>query len=116
MNKEGNMTEEHSVISSLIVETMPENMAKVEVALAALDGVEVHGSENGKIVITIEKGTTTESHNLANSITQMDGVITVNLIYANFEDDPETQGMYDTLQERVRETQEKLYGQKPEGE
>ena len=110
------MTEEHSVISSLIVETMPENMAKVEAALAALDGVEVHGSDKGKVVITIEKGTMTESHDLANSITQMDDVLAVNLIYANFEDDPETQAMYDNLQERARETQEKLYGEQPEGE
>ena len=104
------MTEEHSVISSLIVETLPENMARVEEALAALDGVEIHGSENGKVVITIEKETTTASHDLANDVTKMDGVLAVNLIYANFEDDPETQGMFDALQERVKETHEALYG------
>lgn len=96
------MSEEHSVISSLIVETLPENMARVEAALAELDGVEVHGSENGQIVITIERETMSASHDLANSLTQIDGVVAVNLIYANFEDDPETQAMFDALQEKTK--------------
>ena len=104
------MTDEHSVISSLIVETMPENMASVEEALVQLDGVEVHGREQGKIVITIEKETLSASQDLANDITKMPDVLAVNLIYANFEDDPETQAMFEKVQERARESHDALYG------
>ena len=108
------MTEEHCVISSLIVETLPENMASVETALVQLDGVEVHGSEQGKIVITIEKESVSASHDLANDITKMPDVLAVNLIYANCEDDPETQAMFEKVQERARESHDVLYGEKGE--
>ena len=91
------MGEEHVVISSLIVECLPSDADRVADALAALEGVEVHGCEDGQVVITIERETLAESHDLANSFTQMDGVTNVNLVYANFEDDEELQGMFDNV-------------------
>jgi len=48
----------------------------------------VHSIEDYKIVITIEADTVDESHDIANSIVPITGVIGVNLIYLNFEDDP----------------------------
>lgn len=96
------MAEEHVVISSLIVECLVEDMERVAQQLVALEGVEVHGQENGQVVITIERETLDESHDLANSITKMSGVTGVSLIYANFEDDASLQGMFDALQERAK--------------
>ena len=55
--------------------------------LPGLPGVEVHGIEGYKIVITIEAETVDESHGIANSIIPITGVIGVNLVYLNFEDD-----------------------------
>lgn len=75
------------VISSLVVETAPEYTEAVAAKLPGLDGVEVHGIEGFKIVITIEKPTVDESHDVANEISIWEGVLMVNLIYLNFEDD-----------------------------
>ena len=54
------------VISSLVVETIPEYTEAVAAKLPGLDGVEVHGIEGCKIVITIERPTVDESHDTAN--------------------------------------------------
>ena len=78
---------DHGVISSLVVETAPEYTDAVSTELAGLDGVEVHGVDGYKIVITIEAPTVDESHDIANSIVPITGVIGVDLIYLNFEDD-----------------------------
>ena len=75
------------VISSLIVETAPEYTEVVAAQLPTLHGVEVHGIEGYKVVITIEAPTVDESHDIANSIVPITGVIGVNLVYLNFEDD-----------------------------
>jgi len=76
------------VISSLVVETASSYTAAVARALPQMPGVEVHSIEDYKIVITIEADTVDESHDIANSIVPITGVIGVNLIYLNFEDDP----------------------------
>lgn len=75
------------VISSLVVETAPEYTEAVARELPALEGVEVHGVEGYKIVITIEADTVDQSYDIANQIPSITGVIMVNLIYLNFEDD-----------------------------
>ena len=56
--------------------------------LASRQGIEVHGIDGYKIVITIEAPTVDESHAIANAIVPIVGVIGVDLIYLNFEDDP----------------------------
>ena len=75
------------VISSLIVETVPESTEAVAAQLPDLPGVEVHGIEGYKIVITIEAPTVDESHRVASDIIPLAGVLNVNLVYVNFEDD-----------------------------
>ena len=55
------------VISSLVVETIPEYTEAVAAA--------------------IERPTVDESHDTANEISFWEGVLIVNLIYLNFEDD-----------------------------
>ena len=57
-------------------------------AQAGFDGVEVHGVDGYKVIITIEAETVDDSHAIASSMIDITGVIGVNLIYVNFEDDP----------------------------
>ena len=75
------------VISSLVIETVPEYTDSVAGELRSRQGVEVHGIEGRNIVITIEADTVDESHDIANAIVPITGVIGVDLIYLNFEDD-----------------------------
>ena len=70
------------VISSLVVETMPDRTDDVARELAQREGVEVHETNGHKIVVTIEADTVDDSHDIAS------GFIGINLVYANFEDDP----------------------------
>ncbi len=77
------------VISSLIVESKLDCVSAVAENAAAREGIEVHGidPDTGRIVITIEAESTEASHALASELVQIPGVLNVNLIYANFEDE-----------------------------
>ena len=72
----------------MVIETAPEYTDAVAAKLVELDGVEVHGIDGYKIVITIEAETVDDSHAVASSMINITGVIGVNLVYVNFEDDP----------------------------
>jgi len=75
------------VISSLVVETAPDYTEAVAAQLPGFAGVEVHEVNGYKIVITIEAETVDESHDTADELAQVQGVLNVSLIYLNFEDD-----------------------------
>ena len=79
------------VISSLVVETKPECTDEVSAELAERAGVEVHETNGYKVVVTIEAETLDESHDIASTFVALEGVIGINLVYANFEDDPTVQ-------------------------
>ena len=79
------------VISSLVVETMPDRTDDVARELAQREGVEVHETNGYKVVVTIEAETLDESHDIASTFVALEGVIGINLVYANFEDDPTVQ-------------------------
>lgn len=76
------------VISSLVIETAPSTTADVAHELETRTGVEVHEINDYKVIITIEAQTVDESHAIASNFIGIEGVIGINLIYANFEDDP----------------------------
>lgn len=76
------------VISSLVVETMPQHTDEVAKELARREGVEVHEINDYKVVVTIEAKTIDESHDIASDFIGIVGVTGINLVYANFEDDP----------------------------
>ena len=78
------MEDEKVVISSLVVEARPESVDAVARALAAMEGVEVNGY---KIVVTIEASSTGASHEISSRFIQIPGVLNVNLVYVNFEDE-----------------------------
>ena len=75
------------VISSLVVECAQGFEEQVRAALVAIPGVEVHEVHDYKLVATIEAETVDDSHDVANSFISITGVIGVNLIYLNWEDD-----------------------------
>lgn len=81
------MEDEKLVISSLIVEARPEAVSAVTEALAALEGVEVHEVNGYKIVVTIEAPSTGASHEVSSRMVAIPGVLNVNLVYVNFEDE-----------------------------
>jgi len=81
-------TEEHVVISSLVVETAPDYTQPVADAIAKIDGAEVHEINEYKIVVTIEAPTVDDSADIASSFVALTGVLGINLVYCNFEDDP----------------------------
>ncbi len=76
------------VISSLVVETTPERTDEVAAELARREGVEVHEINGYKVVVTIEAETVDDSHGIASRFIDVPGVTGINLVYANFEDDP----------------------------
>ena len=88
------------VISSLVVETTPGKVHTVAEELAKIPGVEVHNDEGYKIVVTLETETTRQSHDIAAGFINIPGVSNVNLIYVNFEDDPELQAAWERRQQK----------------
>ena len=76
------------VISSLVVDAVPGTEDAIAQSLAAIDGVEVNNREENRLVVTIEAETVDASHAVASSFIEIDGVMNINLVYANFEDDP----------------------------
>lgn len=79
------------VISSLVVETIPETTRHVANELARVNGVEVHEINGHKIVVTIEADSLDESHDIASTFIMIEGATGINLIYVNFEEDPVVQ-------------------------
>lgn len=82
------MEDEKVVISSLVVEARPGiGGCRWRRALAAMEGVEVHEVNGYKIVVTIEASSTGASHEISSRFIQIPGVLNVNLVYVNFEDE-----------------------------
>lgn len=76
------------VVSSLLVETLQDKVQEVAEKLMTFEGVEVHHIEDYKIIITVEAETIDDSYDITKEFVQIPGIIIVNLIYCNFEDDP----------------------------
>lgn len=85
--KEKVMEDEKVVISSLVVEAALDAVEAVAEALAQFEGVEVHEINDYKIVVTVEAPSTGASHKMASRFVEIPGVLNVNLIYVNFEDE-----------------------------
>lgn len=80
------------VISGLFIETVPSRALFVAKELEKKNGVEVHHIEQDyKIIITMETDTAEQSYQLGESFKEIDGIITVCLVYSNFEEDPNCQ-------------------------
>ena len=74
-------------ISSIVVQTHPQNAAVLQEKLAGLSGVEVHAvKEDGRIVITVEDTLDNAPADTLMNVQNMQGVLSALLIY-NYCDD-----------------------------
>lgn len=74
-------------ISSIIVQTRPENADVLQGKLVNLPGVDVHGANvDGRIVITIEDTPDSYPADILMNVQNMQGVLSASLIY-NYCDD-----------------------------
>jgi len=86
------------VISGLFLESVPGKAFLVANELGQIEGVEVHHiEEDYKIVITLETETADQSYKIAETFKEIDGVLTICLVYSHFEDDPFCQQAADLI-------------------
>lgn len=78
-------------ISSLVIDAMPDSLDEVAQQLAAIEGVEVQGTDEGtgRIVVTLEAPSIDASHSIASGFIDIPNVINVNLVYVSVEDELE---------------------------
>ncbi len=77
------------VISGIYVETISGLAEQAAEQLARLNGVEIHHiHEDQKVILTLETDTVDESYHTAEKFKEIDGVLTICLVYTNFEDEP----------------------------
>lgn len=75
-------------ISSLVIQTRPENVANLESILAAMAGVEVHTTtEEGNLVVTVDNPDNAQASETFSEFLKLDGVLNTSLIYNYFEQD-----------------------------
>lgn len=72
-------------ISSAVVAVVPGCEDEILAALPGLPGVEVHGTEKSRIVVTIEGFSTGELGDRLTSISAMPGVIAANMVFEHSE-------------------------------
>ncbi len=78
-------------ISGVLVRSYPENSQSVQQALALMEGVEVHGSnEDGRIVVTVEQENAGKMSDLLVLMHDVPGVLSTSMIYHQFDDLPLT--------------------------
>jgi len=80
--------EEDVVISSFLVSTFKDQTDEASETISKIAGVEVHEVHDTTLVITIEAPTIDESTRVATEVNLSKGVVSMRMIYANFEDDP----------------------------
>ena len=75
-------------ISSLVIQTRPENVDNVQSALILMEGVEVHATtKSGRLVVTVDQPDNAKAADVFSSLTELDGVLNTSLIYNYFEND-----------------------------
>ena len=73
-------------ICGCLVHAMPDKVAGVAAAAAAMNGVDVHAQEDdGRIVVTVEDTDDKLASDLIMEMHQIPGVLTVTLTYHHFE-------------------------------
>ena len=72
-------------ISSAVVSVLPAMAETVLSHLSAMQDVEVHGHEGGKIVVVIEGASTGAMGDRLTRIALLDGVIAANMVYEHIE-------------------------------
>lgn len=79
-------------ISGVLVRSLPGNIPAVTARLEALAGVEVHGANpDGRLVVTVEEAGDRAMADTVVRIQDLPGVISVSMIYHQYEDEPDFQ-------------------------
>jgi len=79
-------------ISSVIVVPHPDHIEVVRERLGDIEGVELHAvSPEGKLVVTIEAADDRATTGTYEYLAQLDGVMSVAMVYHQMESDPETE-------------------------
>ena len=73
-------------ICGCLVHAMPDKAGGVIAAINAREGSEVHGEEDGRIVVTVEDTAQMRASDQIMDLHQIPGVITVTLTYHHFEE------------------------------
>jgi periplasmic nitrate reductase NapD len=74
-------------ISSLIVQALPDALPAVRAAVSAMPGIEIHAVAKGKMVVTLETGNEGEIVARLSEINLLDGVMSVNLVFHQVDQD-----------------------------
>ncbi len=73
-------------ICGLLVHARPENVHKVQHRLLEFEGVEVHDlSDDGRMVVTIDKRDPGEMIDTINSINTVEGILSAAMVYQHHE-------------------------------
>ena len=84
-------------ICGCLVHAMPEMADSVISAINATEGGEVHGHEDGRIVVTVEDTETQRASDQIMDMHQIPGVLTITLTYHHFEELDESPDTLDQL-------------------
>lgn len=80
-------TPQRYYVSSAVVVALPQALAAVEEALAAMANVEVFAIKDGKIVLVIEGRTSGELGATLSQISALAGVVAANMVYEHSENE-----------------------------
>ncbi|GGL50248.1 chaperone NapD [Wenxinia marina] len=81
------MPERRWHVSSAVIAVRPGRADEVAARLPDLPGVEVHGSGETRIVVTIEGWSTGDLGDRLTTISLMDGVISANMVFEHSEEE-----------------------------
>ena len=73
-------------ISSAVIAVRPEYVHDVVEAIAAMEKTEVHGHQNGRIVVVLEGESTGELGDRLTAMAKLDGVISANMVFEHVEE------------------------------
>jgi len=73
-------------IAGVVVHTMPENVQRLESDILAMGGAEIHGVDNGRMVVTVESDDYGETSKKVLELHQFKGVLSAVLVYQHGED------------------------------
>jgi nitrate reductase NapD len=77
-------------LSSLVVDTQPNQVSAVCAALRQWPGVEVQiATEQGKLIVIVETSSDEQTTDIFARINALDGVMAVAMVYHQYESEPE---------------------------
>lgn len=76
-------------VCGILVHTQPDEMETMKERLVAMPGVEVHGMDEGRMVVTLEREEEETLGDAMLGIQQMEGVLSASMIYHHCEEENE---------------------------